>query len=749
MDHTSLPARPARWRALALATTAALVAGILVGSHDQFSAGPPHPGQVRAPEALRLSQVGARTVAPSPVQESFSLISDSGGTVPAKGDTVTMLFDGSRTVWLLLTSAGGDLSFGGSYSYAGGRMSLSFTASGFTRHGSFPFALGQGRVSLPFQTLSSSPGTSIWSVQPVDAIGAAVAVAVATFASSTTGTTTTALVQAAATDLSAATGAPITESPQFATLAAANRLLGPAPSRSRPALATFVATGPRLRYTLAARFIDGPAGVAPARRRAPAKAELTSFNPLTDGITELPDGLELQSYYGATVTVAFLSDTNAPGATGEQLTPDGTFSNVLNINKSVPSPHNPVSDPPHKTALFFLPFQGTAKNQFLDYSWDSGNNYIKSLGVQKFFDPNIAAESAALVQDGYAAPQVLTGTAANVFALIKALKKNPGVVYYNSHGGPDGSVLTGDFLGNTSVSASDAFVALVAKLAKMGAPKSAFNMGAPPIAGASPTYNAIYLGLTPTFWKWLHQGQGVDLTHSLVYLSACDADQNPALAVSVGARAFFAYDVDVSDKLANAVSLYLMTMLAKKSFTAEEVYYNMLLIDETGHTVYTQDSDFNGAFVTEQRVLAEQAEQNAAEAARKKLGPQPNQPKSDIYNVLDAYGTQSYGDTFPYLSNGWLSDNVDGGAVFYLLVAARAPSTGGTIKQGLKNLKICWNAWWSDGKLPGISSPFCQQAAPGYAPSADEYWYARYLLSGVRHGFSDFYVPRFTLNDGS
>jgi hypothetical protein len=63
-------------------------------------------------------------------------------------------------------------------------------------------------------------------------------------------------------------------------------------------------------------------------------------------------------------------------------------------------------------------------------------------------------------------------------------------------------------------------------------------------------------------------------------------------------------------------------------------------------------------------------------------------------------------------------------------------------------LKICWNAWWSKGTLGGISTT-CDQAAPGYAPSPDEYWYARYLLTGKQQGFSDNYVPRFTLNDGS
>ena len=743
-DHVAPDPRPRR-RTVALTTTLVLATGALASCS---SANPPTAvGGAQHRASLEIAgtvqdKLG-RPIAVDGV--SLSMVSDSGGTVPAKGDTVTILFDGRSTAWILYTSSGGDLSFSGSYSYSGSTMSLSFTASAFTRHGRFHLELDQSTVTLPFHALSSTSGTSTWDVQPVDPVGAAIAVATATVSGTTVGVTPANLIEAAADYVSAATGAPISQDPQFAALAAADRNLGPAPYQTRPVLASFVGRAHPAPYTLAARYTStAPGTPAPGT----AHAVLTSFNPLIDGITELPDGLELQGYFGATVTVPFLGSVNTSGSTGEQLTPDGTFSNVLNINKSTPSPGNAISDPPHKTALFFLPFQGPAKNKFLDYSWASSDGYIKSIGVQEFFDPNIAQEESGLEGDGYAAPQVLTGTSANVFALIKALKKNPGVVYFNSHGGPDGAVLTGDFLGNEVEPASVVFKSLVAKLHKLGAPNDAFNMGAPPLAGSTPTYNAIYLELMPPFWQWLHNARGVDLTHSLVYLDACDADASPSLAVDVGARAFFAYNVDVSDQFANAVGLYLFTMLAKKSFTAEEVYYNMLLIDETGHTVYTPDSGFNGVFVTEQRVLAQQQEENAEQRAKKKLPPQPNQPKSDIYNVLDAYGTQTYGDTFPYISNGWLSDNVNGGAIFYLLVAARAPSLGGTIKQGLRNLKICWNAWWSKAKLGGISTT-CDQAAPGYAPSADEYWYARYLLTGKQQGFSDNYVPRFTLNDGS
>jgi hypothetical protein len=681
-----------------------------------------------------------------PVNEvSLSLVSDSGGTVPAAGDTVSLVFDGPSTVWILYTSNGGDLSFSGTYTYSGSRMTLSFTASSFARHGSFHLDLNQSTVTLPFHVLSSTAGTSTWDVGPVDPVGAGMAVAMAAVSATSTGVTPADLIEDVANYVSAATGAPISQDPQFTALVAADRSIGPARRQARPVLASFVSQARPAPITLAAQYVSTRPG-AHASGSGAGRAVLARFNPLVDGITELPDGIDLQSYYGATVTVAFLGQTDTPGTAGEPLTPDGTFSNVLNINKSVRSPRNPISDPPNKAALFFMPFQGPSAGKSLDYQWGISGGRITQISVQQFFDPNVPQEESALEGDGYAAPKVLTGTSANVFALIKALKKDPGVVYYNSHGASDGTVLTGDFLGNNLTAAIAAFKVLDNKLYKMGAPKSAFALGSP-LEKATETKNAYYFALNPNFWQWLHNRQHVDLTHSLVYLDACDADANPWLAIYVGARAFFAWNVDVADPLGNAVALYLLTMLTKKSFTAEEAYYNMLLIDETGHTVYTQDSDFTDTFAPEQRTLARTAKQNAEQRAKEGLPPQPNQPKSDIYNVLDAYGTQTYGDTIPYIGSGWLSDNVDGGAIFYLLVAARAPSLGGTIKQGLRNLNICWKAWWSKDKLGGISTT-CDQAAPGYAPNADEYWYARYLLSGKKQGFDDEYVPRFTLNDG-
>jgi hypothetical protein len=265
------------------------------------------------------------------------------------------------------------------------------------------------------------------------------------------------------------------------------------------------------------------------------------------------------------------------------------------------------------------------------------------------------------------------------------------------------------------------------------------------------TKSSIFLELGPEFWVWVHDGLKVDLTHSLVYLGACDTDQNPTLAPAIGARALFDYYTDADDDFSSEVGYYLVQMLSKKSFTAEEVYYNMLLIDETGTTVYEPDKGFNEVFANQEATLTKQAKETGAEGARNQLGPQPWSPKSEIYNVLDAYGTQTYGTTVPYIGHGWLSssnEDVNGGAIFYLVVAARAPSTGGTVKTGLKNLTTCWNAWWSKKKLAGVTSQSCDQMTPGYPPSANDYWYARYLLSGKEKGFSGVYVPRFTLNDG-
>ena len=134
-------------RALGLLATIVMAAGTLTACS---SAGLPSAvdGAPRRPVVGSVALREAELKPPVLVDGvTLSLVSDSGGTVPAAGDTVSMLFDGKSAAWILYTSNNGDLSFSGTYSYSGSRMTLEFSASGFNHHASFSLALDQSTVT--------------------------------------------------------------------------------------------------------------------------------------------------------------------------------------------------------------------------------------------------------------------------------------------------------------------------------------------------------------------------------------------------------------------------------------------------------------------------------------------------------------------------------------------------------------------------------------------------------------------------
>ena len=322
-------------RALGLLATIVMAAGTLTACS---SAGL----RSAAEDAQRSPVVGSVTLSEAEIKPpvlvdgvTLSLVSDSGGTVPAAGDTVSMLFDGKSAAWILYTSNNGDLSFSGTYSYSGARMTLSSrpVVSPITR--SFP--LLSARAPSPFRSRPCRPSRG----HPGGA-----------FSPSTRSAGQWPLPSPLGRDDLRGNadkshrssrripvgghGCSYLAGPSVRRPGGRGRQLGVPPHRVRPALAAFVSPA-RTR-----RFIHSPLGT-PSRGTAAASGPsagpvLASFNPLVSGITELPDGIDLQSYYGATVTVAFFGTAATPASTGEQLTPDGTFSDVLNINKSVPSP---------------------------------------------------------------------------------------------------------------------------------------------------------------------------------------------------------------------------------------------------------------------------------------------------------------------------------------------------------------------------------------------------------------------------
>jgi len=665
----------------------------------------------------------------SPLEVSLTLTSDSGGTVPAAGDSVVILFRSSSAADILYSSAQGDLSYPGTYSLSGGTMALDFKAPGFSHRASFSFSNRDTSVKLPFQALSEESGSSDWQVTPVDPIGTAESVAEAVSAASADGASQTDIVSATATYLAAVSGAPIVADPSFSAITARDDATYHAASRLPAArLLAMIShpSAPARSHTAAGSFgrrsRRGPAigNLRPANAAQPAASKITQ-------IEEFPTDELLTFANGLTVDVSLLNGFTSNGPF-TQFT-QGPFYGTPAVVQVPHSPQNGISDPPDKTALFIEPFLSSDTR-----TWSLQNGYSVYKGVQSLGGTYLNADMATLTKDGYDVT-LLHDREVTVAGIIAALAgKSPGFIEFSTHGNSNGSLLTNDYMGHSQQGASNNVIALAKSLGLSARGKNpALGLGTSPAYDGSDNV-PLYVELYPPFWRWLEKQKGANFTHSLVYINACLTDASSALRNAIQARAFFAYKVSVVTQLGDAVENYLVQMLVKPSFTSEEVYYNMLRLDSTSQMVYSQDSVFEDAFT-------KQSKGNA--------NPEPGEaagPTTNILGNLDAWGYAN-GREINYIGNGWLTSNknVDQGGIFYLITAARY---GQDIDKGLANLAVCWNAWWKHKKLPDISSPYCQQANAGYPPTQNDYDYAIYLLSGKKGPFVGTYVPRFTLNDG-
>jgi hypothetical protein len=701
--------------------------------HEAVTNAAPRHAAVRmttTPHVVRPASQGSGTApAASPTQVAYSLTRDSDGQVPAKGDSVTLMFAGQGVAWFLATSSGGDLSYQGTWTYGGGKISLSFTANGFTRKGTFPADLGASSIVIPFQAFSAKPGTSTWAETATDPAGGAEAVVLAAAEASANGLTTDQIVTTAAQYVSSMTGAPISAGPGFSSISGGS-------STSSSSDAALYTTTPRLssvgafrsRHSLAPEAPGGTARLAPLARSADSFWNSDGVG--VTGVIELSDAILLQLTNTRTVTVILVPNT--VGGSGAALK-QGPFASDPRTDLVPQAPGIATDDPPVKKAFFWEPF-----NAMIIRTWTSSDGTHLSAtttGLSQFY--HFDQEQTMLEDDGY---QVLRATdgGATVAKLIQDLSgSTPGLIFLNSHGGSNGILLSGDDLGTALGPAWLAFYALQKKLSDTyGMPPKDISLGAAPVeaapscggggcpASAAPEQVVYDAAINPAFWSWLRTKHGADFSHSLVFVSACETDQAEALRNAFEARAYFAFMWTTTAELAGAVEFYLITEITRPTVTAEEAYYNMLRIDTSGLEAYSFDSILNGVFSAQQK-------------------NNPAGVSAGIYRVLNAYGWN--GSTMvPYVGNGWLTTGLDEGEIWTMLWAAR---WGRDTKQGVANLEGCYTSLWSHFELGGITST-CQQWTDGNVPTKNEYDYVIYLLTGKDLGFSHTLVPRFTANDG-
>jgi len=230
-----------------------------------------------------------------------------------------------------------------------------------------------------------------------------------------------------------------------------------------------------------------------------------------------------------------------------------------------------------------------------------------------------------------------------------------------------------------------------------------------------------FLSVTPAFWEWL-ASVGAKLDRSLVYIAACLTDETPDLRFAIAARAYFAFSVQAEVEVAAAVFNYMIAALARPTWTAEEVYYNILRVVATGEMIYQEDTLLNG-----------------------RLSPEASAQRAILRFVFRGYGSRN-GSVLPYNGVGWLNDRlVDPGHIFWLLLSARAITSR---EEAFQKLEQCWTDVWSQGWAPALADPGCTLMTMGAGPNEDEVAYAQYLLAGrTSLTYSSALLPRWTLND--
>ena len=333
----------------------------------------------------------------------------------------------------------------------------------------------------------------------------------------------------------------------------------------------------------------------------------------------------------------------------------------------------------------------------------------------------------------------LDGPAASVDGIVTALKADPGMVIFSTHGDKAGDVLTGDSVPVANIdpaTVTQAQQKFVTKLSNEGLKALAtyrlngtpsFILGDPncslrifPWPASSCQWK---VAITPAFWNWLETQDGVSFDHSLVFMSACETDATPTLRDQIKAGAYFAFSKDVWTRFSTVIEQYLVEALSRPTHSAEEAFYNMLRVEKTHQMIYKEDRLFQGY-----------------------LGALGSDASTAILNAYGWNGTV----LVSYRGNGWTSGEVDAGQVWWMLYAARWLKD---TTDGAAALNHCLDTYWLRGLPGGLADQYCNAANAGIPKNTSgltkDVAYAIYLLNGTPPpGFPRNQLPpRWTLDD--
>jgi hypothetical protein len=558
----------------------------------------------------------------------------------------------------------------GTWLYANGELTLRFTASDFAVNGTFAVDLSASETTMPFKVLSGSAGSSTW----------------------------------------LRTAPPLAQS----LLDVYNAALDDTDLNLTPTQAVGRA------YMYATAWLPLQSQVVHAPRLASAsRACPGTAREMIKSVVDLSDAIRMESDCGTLEDIL----VSAIGGPGESLGV-APLAGDPRVHLNEQTPDNAAADPASKTAVIFSPFV------------TSSGNVIGSAVVR---EDDINQVVSTLKADHYADPVELLNKDATIANLYETLVKlrNPGVIIIETHGDADGDIATYD--GSQCMTRPG--------LHPTELPPQLENMDTYCANIDTQTYPISHTLIPPAFWDYLRSA-GVNFHHTLVYIDGCDVDagalwssgtpmkgkklnirsaqktpipQQPALlARTIQAGAFVAYNGHIGTTAGPAVMRYLITALARKTHSAEETFYNLLRVANTGQMIYTEDALLNNTLQK----------------------PAPTTPGGDVYDLLDAYGWNGARE-ISYWGHGWENGKLNPAQVWWLLFAERwSPQP----KTGAANIESC-EQYWSHGDLGGLKSVFCQNANIGKPPTRAEVNYARYLQLGTPTPTSA--VPRWTMNDGT
>ena len=632
---------------------------------------------------------------------TYSLLHDSSGTHPNKGVQVHFLFAADGEAFVFAASATEALADPGTYSYSGGKLTVHFNTADIKCNATFPLPLSQSQVTMPFQVFSPKLGSSVWQQEPIS------------------------LDQGLYAVINAASNEPngsLSQSQEDEMAYAYAQAWVAAGSAVSPALRTNVLRAHSVRAA-AGRL---SAQVAPPPLTGQCSSEGTYC---ITGVQNLGNDIQI-NYKDSPPVVLNLSEL-APSTPGSPLLESPLFGDPrVNID---PKTHpDGQTDPPNKTAVLISPF-----TYFGTTNWGIAVPFHTSLEPISV----IYSMASTLRSRGYKVDEVL-GSDATVLGFVKALKVSPGVVLAVTHGNSGGDVMTAETVEGEAalgLKAIDiAYLQEQERLSQEGL-RSMVNYEKGPDGPTTfilaeedcsflfvlPTASCGYkVMVTPIFWRWLRAQLHVSFAKSLVYIGACETEVTSTLRESIQAEAYFAFRLETSSKLANAVEEYLVEFLARPTHSPEEAFYNMLLIQKAHTMIYTQDKIFQGQI-------------GAAGTSNSLTGN------------LDGWGWDGAA-WFNYRETGWLSGELDVGQVWWMLYVGRWDTSS---SDGAAAVQNCYAMFWSHGEPGGLGNTYCNAANVGKLKNnpklIDDVHYAMYLLDGIKPaGFpAGLTVPRWTMDD--